>query len=223
MVYDLHTHTTLSDGEFAPIEMIRQAVSNGCPAYALTDHATSADMERIIPEIVKVCALARKYWKIIAIPGVELTHEPAAVIAETAKRAKEMGAWIVIVHGETIVEPCEKGTDLAAVSSPHVDILAHPGFITLEEAQLAARNNIFLEISARKGHSLTNGHVAKMAQLAGAKMLVDSDAHKDTEILTEVFAEAVAKGAGLEADTVRQILTVNPEIMVKRAIKNGQP
>ena len=155
--------------------------------------------------------------------GVELTHEPAAAIAETARKAKEMGAWIVVVHGETIVEPCEKGTNLAAISSPHVDILAHPGFITLEEARLAARNNIFLEISARKGHSLTNGHVAKIAQLAGAKMLVDSDAHKDTEILTEAFATSVAQGAGLEAETVRQILTVNPEILIQRAIKNGQP
>jgi putative hydrolase len=216
MVYDLHTHTTLSDGEYAPMEMIRQAVANGCPAYALTDHATSADMQRIIPEIIKVCTLARNYWKIIAIPGVELTNEPAAAIAETAKNAKEMGAWIVVVHGETIVEPVEKGTDLAAITSPHVDILAHPGLITLEEAKLAAQNGIFLEISARKGHSLTNGHVAKMAQLAGAKMLVDSDAHKDTEILSDAFANAVAQGAGLDDAAVRQILTVNPEMLVKK-------
>ena len=216
MVYDLHTHSTLSDGEYAPIEMIRQAVANGCPAYALTDHATSADMERILPEIIKVCALARKYWNIIAIPGIELTHEPAAAIAGTAKKAKEMGAWIVVVHGETIVEPVEKGTDLAAISSPHVDILAHPGMITLEEARLAARNGIFLEISARKGHSLTNGHVAKTALLAGAKMLVDSDAHKATEILTEAFASAVAHGAGLDDQTVNQILTVNPEMLVNK-------
>jgi histidinol phosphatase-like PHP family hydrolase len=216
MVYDLHTHSTLSDGEYAPVEMIRQAVANGCPAYALTDHATSADMQRIIPEIVKVCALARDHWNILAIPGVELTHEPAAMIAKTAKEARKMGAWIVVVHGETIVEPVEKGTDLAAVTCPEVDILAHPGMITLEEAGLAARNGVFLEISARKGHSLTNGHVAKMALAAGAKMVVDSDAHKDTEILTEAFAGAVALGAGLDESTVRLILTVNPEMLVKK-------
>jgi putative hydrolase len=216
MVYDLHTHSTMSDGEYAPVEMIRQAVANGCPAYAITDHATSADMQRIIPEIVRVCALARAHWNIIAIPGVELTHEPAAMIAQTAKHAREMGAWIVVVHGETIVEPVEKGTDLAAVTCPHVDILAHPGLITLEEAQLAARNCVYLEISARKGHSLTNGHVAKMALAAGATMLVDSDAHKDTEILTDAFAGAVAQGAGLEDSAIRQILTVNPETLVKK-------
>jgi putative hydrolase len=221
MVYDLHTHSTLSDGEYAPVEMIRQAVSNGCPAYALTDHATSADMQRIIPEIVRVCALARAHWNIIAIPGVELTHEPAAMIAQTAKKAREMGAWIVVVHGETIVEPVEKGTNLAAITSRQVDILAHPGMITLEEAQLAARNGVYLEISARKGHSLTNGHVAKMALAAGAAMLVDSDAHKDTEILTDAFATAVALGAGLDASIHRQILTLNPEALVKKIMSRN--
>ncbi len=216
MVYDLHTHSTLSDGEYAPVEMIRQAVANGCPAYALTDHATSADMQRIIPEIVRICALARDHWNILAIPGVELTHEPAVMIAQTAKKAREMGAWIVVVHGETIVEPVEKGTDLAAVTCPDVDILAHPGMITLEEAQLAAQNGIFLEISARKGHSLTNGHVVKTALAAGAKMLVDSDAHKDTEILTDAFASAVALGAGLDEPLLHDILVVNPERLIEK-------
>ena len=221
MVYDLHTHSTLSDGEFAPIEMIRQAVANGDTAMALTDHATSADMERIIPEIIKICTLAREYWKIVAIPGIELTHEPALKIAETAKKAKEMGAWIVVVHGETIVEPVEKGTNLAAIKSPHVDILAHPGLLTLEEARLAAKNGKFLEISARKGHCLTNGLVAKLAQQAGARMLVNSDAHKDAELLTEAFAAAVVHGTGLEDDMGKQILSVNPAILVKMVL-DGQ-
>jgi putative hydrolase len=103
-----------------------------------------------------------------------------------------------------------------------VDILAHPGFITLEEAKLAAEKGKFLEITARKGHSLTNGHVAKMAKLAGAKMLVDSDAHKDTEILTEAFASAVAHGAGLNESEALQALTVNPEAFIKKLLKKYQ-
>ena len=138
MVYDFHTHTSLSDGDLSPIEMIRRAVVNGYSTIGLTDHAAVGDMQRIIPEIIQVCAMARDYWKILAIPGIELTHVPAQAIAETAKKAKELGAWIVVVHGETIVEPVEKGTNLAALNSPHVDILAHPGLLTSEEARLAA-------------------------------------------------------------------------------------
>jgi len=218
MVYDFHTHTSLSDGDLSPIEMIRRAVVNGYSTIALTDHAAVGDMQRIIPEIIQVCTMARKYWNILAIPGIELTHVPAQAIKETARKAKELGAWIVIVHGETIVEPVEKGTNLAALSSPHVDILAHPGLLTPGEAQLAAAKGIFLEISARKGHSLTNGHVAKLAREAGARLLVDSDSHTDGDLLTDSFASAVILGAGLDDTACNEVLTINPEILVKKVL-----
>ena len=134
---------------------------------------------------------------------------PAHAIAEADKKAKELGAWIVVVHGETIVEPVEKGTNLAALHSPHVDILAHPGLLSLEEAQLAATNGIFLEISARKGHCLTNGHITSLAQQVGAKLLLNSDAHNEHDLLTTSLAAAIAHGAGLDDIACRQVLTLN--------------
>jgi putative hydrolase len=222
MVYDFHTHTTLSDGELSPIEMVRRAVVKGYAAIGLTDHAAAGDMERIIPEIIQVCEMARNYWNILAIPGIELTHVPAAAIAQTAKKAKELGAWIVVVHGETIVEPVENGTNLAAINSPHVDILAHPGLLTPEEAQLAVEKGKFLEISSRKGHSLTNGHVAKLALQAGAKMLVDSDSHSDGDLLSKSFADAVARGAGLEGAVCEQVLNDNPQILINKIMTRFQ-
>ena len=173
------------------MEMLRRAVVAGYTAIALTDHASTGDMQRIVPEIAEVCRMARKYWQITAIPGIELTHCPAEAISGLAKTAKELGAWIVVVHGETIVEPVVKGTNLAAVKSRYVDILAHPGFLTEEEADLAAKNGVYIEITARRGHSLTNGHVAKTALKSGASLLLDSDAHTDSDLLTESFAEAV--------------------------------
>jgi histidinol phosphatase-like PHP family hydrolase len=175
-------------------------------------------MERIIPEIVQTCILARRYWKILAIPGIELTHAPAQSIAALAKKAKDLGAWIVVVHGETIVEPVEKGTNLAALNSPHVDILAHPGLLSIEEAELAAQKGVFLEISSRKGHSLTNGHVAKLALKAGAKLIVDSDAHTDGDLLTETFAKAVAQGAGLDDNSSLAALAGNPEMLIQKVL-----
>ncbi len=209
LLQDFHTHTSLSDGELSPMEMIRRAAVAGYSAIALTDHASTGDMQRIVMEIVQVCALARKYWDILAIPGIELTHIPPKSIAALAREAKELGAWVVVVHGETPVEPVEKGTNLAALRSPDVDILAHPGFITLAETKLAATSGIFLEITARKGHSLTNGHVAQMALKAGAKLILDSDAHTDRDLLTFDFAEMVLKGAGLENKVVHRVMKEN--------------
>jgi putative hydrolase len=221
MIYDFHTHTSLSDGELSPMEMIRRAAVAGYSTIALTDHASTGDMQRVVPELIQVCEIARKYWKITAVPGIELTHCPAKSIAGLAKTAKSLGAWIVVVHGETVVEPVEKGTNLAAIKSPHVDILAHPGFLTLEEAQLAAKNGIYIEITARKGHSLTNGHVVKVALKAGASMILDSDAHTDSDLLSESFAESVLRGAGLEARIVNQILSDNPQSLIKKLLKHG--
>lgn len=222
MVYDFHTHTSLSDGELSPAEIIRRAVVNGYTAIGLTDHAAAGDLERIVPEVIRACTLARNYWKILAIPGIEITHAPAASINSLAQKAKELGAWLVVVHGETVVEPVEKGTNLAALNSPYVDILAHPGFLTPEEAALAAKKGIYLEISARKGHSLTNGHVAKLAQKAGASMLVDSDSHREGDLLTDEFAFAVARGAGLDEEACRKILTSNAEALVSKLISRYQ-
>jgi len=215
MVYDFHTHTSLSDGVLSPMELIRRALINNYQAVALTDHASLGELSRIIPEVAQICALAHSYWNILAIPGIELTHVPPPAIAETAKKAKELGACIVVVHGETIIESVEKGTNLAALHSPHVDILAHPGLLSLEEAQLAATNGIFLEISARKGHCLTNGHIASLAQHVGAKLLLGSDAHDEQDLLTNPLANAIIRGAGLDDIACHQILNINPQALIK--------
>jgi histidinol phosphatase-like PHP family hydrolase len=219
MAYDFHTHTTLSDGDLSPLEMIRRAIVRGYTAVGLTDHAAAGDMERIIPELVQACNLARRYWSIVAIPGIELTHAPAQAIPALAKKAKSLGACLVVVHGETVVEPVEPGTNLPAIKSPEVDILAHPGLLTPEEAKLAAEKGIYLEISARKGHSLTNGHVARLAKEAGARLIVDSDSHTDSDLLTDEFALKVLRGAGVDEADTRRILDVNPEELTSRVLK----
>jgi len=216
MFYDFHTHTSLSDGTLSPLELIAEAYTRGYRTIGLTDHAGLGFLARVIAEIARDCILAEAHWNLTAISGVELTHLPAKAISETAKQAKELGARLVVVHGETITEKVEPGTNLAAVQSPYVDILAHPGLLTLEEAKLAKANDIFIEISARKGHSLTNGHVTKVARLAGAKLIVNSDAHDSNDLLTPALAQAVALGAGLEEDDLPILLTANPLALLEK-------
>ncbi len=218
MIHDFHTHTSLSDGSLSPMEAVRRGVAAGYASIALTDHAGIGDMPRILPELVQTCQMARDNWKIMAIPGIELTHVPAEAIAQCAQKAKELGAWIVVVHGETIVEPVEPGTDRAAISSPHVDLLAHPGLISQDEVELAARNGVYLEISARQGHSLTNGHVAKLALKAGAKLVLDSDAHEVSDLLSEAFARKVAAGAAMDENAVAQMLVENPKALLSKIL-----
>ena len=214
-VYDFHTHSVLSDGELIAMELIRRAAVAGYAAIGITDHCGHGFLERLITELKADCALAREHWGIKAVSGVELTHLPPAAIPGIARRAKELGADIVIVHGETLVEPVLAGTNEAALGCPWVDILAHPGLLTPEEAVLAASNGIYLELSQRSGHCLTNGHVAQLAVEAGARLIVGSDAHSPGDLLTSALVAAVARGAGLDDEQYHQVL-LNANLLLER-------
>ena len=220
MAYDFHTHTFLSDGDLLPMELIRRAIVNGYEAMGITDHASASNMARTVEELRRDCDLARERWGFTALPGVELTHCPPAAIAELAASAKRMGALIVVVHGETVVEPVEPGTNRAAVESSDVDVLAHPGFITVEEAEIAAKRGCYLEITCRRGHCLTNGHVARTAREAGAVLLVNTDAHSPSDLLNDSFARTVALGAGLSEQEVEQTLRRNPVALLERVARS---
>ncbi|MDD1726655.1 MAG: histidinol phosphate phosphatase domain-containing protein [Methanothrix sp.] len=192
---DLHTHTTFSDGELIPSELVRRAEVLGYRAIGITDHADYTNIEHILS-----CVSKAKYMEevldIRILVGAELTHVPPPKIGPLASLARRLGAEIVVVHGETPVEPVRPGTNRAALEAD-VDILAHPGFITLEEAELARENNVCLEITSRRGHNITNGHVVRLAKMAGAKMIVNTDSHAPGDLISSKRAVEIAMGAGL--------------------------
>jgi putative hydrolase len=200
-VFDLHTHSIFSDGELIPSELIRRAKVAGYRAIAITDHGDHSNVDFVIPRIVKVCRKLSEAYDIKVIPGIELTHVPPIYIGELAKEVRGLGARIVLVHGETIAEPVAPGTNLAALQSD-IDILAHPGLITEAEASLAGKKGIYLEITTRRGHSLTNGHVLKIARQCGAKLVLDTDTHSPDDIVSRNQAQNIARGAGMTEDEV---------------------
>ena len=215
-MFDFHTHTFLSDGVLSPLELIRRAMHIGYKTMAITDHVGPGNLEFVLNTLKTDCLMAEKRWDIEVLPGVEITHTPIEDINDLAKEAKKLGAKIVNVHGETIMEPVVAGTNLAAVSSPYVDILAHPGLISSEEAKIASQNGIFLEVSGRKGHGLSNGHVVKTASEAGASIILDSDAHEPEDLMTREYAEKVALGSGLNLNRTRDLLDKAPISLLKR-------
>ena len=213
---DLHTHSIFSDGELIPSELVRRAKVMGYRAIAITDHGDHSNVDFIIPRIVKVCQKIADACEIKVIPGIELTHVPPACISELVREVRLMGARIVIVHGETIVEPVIPGTNLAALQSP-IDILAHPGLITEEEALIASRNAIFLEISTRRGHSLTNGHVLKMARQFNVPLILNTDSHAPQDLVRLEMARKIALGAGMTEEEV-EVMFKNSEYLSLRAL-----
>jgi len=217
---DLHTHSLFSDGVLVPSELVRRAVMKGYKVIAITDHGDASNLDFIIPRVTTVCRELGKRWKIQALPGIELTHIPPDTFMDLTKKARKMGATIVVAHGETLVEPVHPGTNRAAIEAK-VDILAHPGLITREEADLAAKNGVCLEITTRKGHSLSNGHVVKMAAASGAKLVIDTDSHEPGDLVTEEFARTVLLGAGIDRKQIDGIFQ-NSRDLVQRAIKRAK-
>jgi len=202
---DLHTHSLFSDGVLVPSELVRRAVMKGYEVIAITDHADASNLDFTIPRVAAACKELNRRWKIRAFPGIELTHIPPETFAELTERARSLGAVIVVAHGETLVEPVHPGTNRAAIEAK-VDILAHPGLITNEEAVLAAKNGVHLEISARKGHCLANGHVAQLAAKAGAKLVIDTDTHEPGDLITDEQAFNILLGAGIGRERINEVL-----------------
>ncbi|MCX5835842.1 MAG: histidinol phosphate phosphatase domain-containing protein [Deltaproteobacteria bacterium] len=214
---DLHTHSIFSDGALIPSELVRRAKVKGYRAIAITDHGDHSNADFIIPRVAQVCRKLSAAYAIQVIPGIELTHVPPEYICELAVDCRSLGARIIVVHGETIVEPVIAGTNAAALQSP-IDILAHPGLITEEEAFLAAKNNICLEVSARKGHSLTNGHVVIMARQAIARLVLNTDSHAPHDMISRDSAFKIAAGAGMLNKEI-EIMFQNSELLVERALQ----
>lgn len=61
---DLHCHSTFSDGEFSPVQLLEMAAAIGLSALALTDHDTVAGLPSL---------LAAESGTVTAVPGVEVS------------------------------------------------------------------------------------------------------------------------------------------------------
>lgn len=213
---DLHTHTIFSDGELIPFELVRRAEVIGYKYIALTDHLDFSTMDFVIPKLVKAARKLNELGRIKVFAGCELTHIPPSMMTEAVCEARRLGAQIVVAHGESTVEPVALGTNKAALLAG-VDILAHPGLILEDDVKLAAEKKIFLEITARGGHNIANGHVVKLAKKHGAPLVVNTDAHAPKDLISYEFAKIIATGAGLEHYEVSKIYEM-VEVWLKQKI-----
>ncbi len=179
-----------------PSELVYRAKVKGYSAICLSDHVDFSNIDFVIPRIVKVCSDLTKHYDIFVIPGAEITYVPPKLIPLAVKKARGLGAKIIIVHGETLAETVPPGTNLAGILSG-ADILAHPGKISPEDVKLAKEKNVYLEITSRKCHRDTNLHVAKLAKKYKADLVFDTDTHSPEDLITEKEIRKILKSAKL--------------------------
>ncbi len=211
---DLHTHTMFSDGVLLPSELVRRAYAAGYTAIALTDHVDMSNIDFVVPRIAEAAGELCKYSGIIIIPGAEITHVPPELIGGMVEKARDLGARIVVVHGETVTEPVVPGTNRAGIKA-RADILSHPGLISAEDAALARDNGVALEITSRKGHGISNGHVAKVAAETGAPMVINTDSHAPEDLIEREYAKTVLRAAGIPEEDVEGIFANSRKLVDK--------
>jgi 3',5'-nucleoside bisphosphate phosphatase len=155
--YDLHTHTTASDGRLTPQESVRLALSAGLAGLAITDHDTIAGVAEAVE--------AGKQSGIEVIPGVEISTSDAGgevhvlglwvdpsdetfvrrLKAQYEARYKrneliihklqELGFQVTLSEAEAIAAERRSGKD-RAVGRPHMaELLLRKGYVaTIGEA-----------------------------------------------------------------------------------------
>ncbi len=211
---DLHTHSLFSDGALLPSELARRAQFAGYKALAITDHVDSSNIDFVIPRIAGALKDIAKYLDLTLIPGAEITHVPPELIGKLVSKARKLGAKIVVVHGETIVEPVIQGTNRAAIDAG-ADILAHPGLISTADMKKAKQKGVAIEITSRKGHCLSNGHVVKIAMEVGADLIINTDSHNPEDLITIELARIILRSAGIAENAVEKIFA-NSQKLVDR-------
>jgi histidinol phosphatase-like PHP family hydrolase len=214
-MYNLHSHSLLSDGVLLPSEVAVRYLALGYKAIAITDHVDYSNIKATCDAILEFSRNWPKSAKIKVLPGVELTHLPLEQFKPLAKYAREKGVKIILAHGETIIEPVIKGTNRAALEAD-IDILAHPGLISNEDVKLAAKKGIFLELTSRQGHCDTNRHVVEAALKFGARLILNNDSHAPEDIITPAQLIKVARSAGLNLKEINKIYQDTGKFLSKK-------
>ena len=184
----------------------------GLIGIALTDHADPSNLDFVLERLRRAVSEINPHHRIRALAGVELTHVPPALIAPLTRRARELGAQVVVVHGETIVEPVPTGTNLAAIEAG-VDVLAHPGLLTPAQAKLAAEKGEDVHAG------LDGGQVCPSRNQLDDGLAVDDD-HLRTELPRPPCqgGDESRRNVGELFDTARA-----PDSVVRVDLRDGAP
>ncbi|MCA1031987.1 DNA polymerase/3'-5' exonuclease PolX [Bacillus timonensis] len=192
---DLHMHSTWSDGAFTIEEMVEACRSKGYRYIAITDHsqylkvANGLTPERLLQQREEIDRLNEKYDDITILAGVEMDILPDGTLDYDDSVLAGMDIVIASIHS-SFSQPREKiMTRLkAALENCHVDIIAHPtgrligrreGYdVDIELLiQLAKETNTALELNANPNRLDLSAQYIKMAQDAGVKLVINTDAH----------------------------------------------
>lgn len=221
---DLHMHTTWSDGAQSLEQMVKKALERGYEYMAITDHskflrvANGLDEDRLRKQREDIARLNEKYPEIHIFAGVEMDILPDGTLDFSDSFLKELDFVIASIHSsfnqkeEKIMERLYE-----ALENPYVDMIAHPtgrllgrreGYrVDMEKLiEKAAETGTALEINANPHRLDLSADHAKLAQEAGVKLVINTDAHSFGTLEYMKYGVKTAKRGWIRKQTVLNTL-----------------
>ena len=224
---DLHMHTTATDGRADAATMASAARDAGREYIAITDHSQSLamanglDEARALEHARSIRQLNGRIEGLTVLAGIECDIRPNGSMDLANECLAELDIVIGSIHS-AFNQDEQTMTDriLAAISNPHVDIIAHPtGRLILKRdgyrinaARIfaaAAEAGVALEINSQVDRLDLDDTLARMARDRGVKLVIDSDAHSPAALGNLRWGALTARRAWLEPGDVLNTLPVS--------------
>ena len=218
---DLHMHTTASDGRNSIEQMAEAARARGLQYIAITDHSathgfgnhvTADELRRQIERVREVDAALEGIEVLI---GTETNIQTDGSPDYPDELLAELDWVMGSLHTAFKTEPTRRL--VTACEHPWIDCIGHPTGrkiesrppydVDMEQVIAAAvRTQTMLEINSAPDRRDLNDIHARAARDAGARIVVDSDAHGTNTLGITVWGIATARRAWLTKADVANTL-----------------
>jgi DNA polymerase (family 10) len=217
---DLHIHTTWSDGVASIEDMVQAAAGRGYRYIAISDHsgglgiAHGLSPERLRSQMVEIRQVAARYPQIRVLTASEVDIRADGTMDFPDDVLADLDIVIGSIHS-AMSQTAEEATRrlLRAVENPHVDVIGHPttrivggreGVPFDREAvfEAAARTGTALEINANPSRLDLSDVDARQAIAAGAKLMINTDAHVQDNLDFMEYGVRTARRAGATREHV---------------------
>ncbi len=221
---DLHMHTDRTDGRESLETMVRACLARGYEYCAITDHSKAIAMaggfdEERVRQSVKEIAAVRK-----AVPGIHVLHGLEVDILgdgslDLPDDTLALLDWVIISLHSRLDQPAADITArvLKAIENPMVHAMAHPSARLIGTRRPAAVDfdavftraaelGVWMEINAQPDRTDLDDQHARRAREKGVKIVIDTDAHRVSELDYLRYGVFAARRAGLTAKDVMNTL-----------------
>jgi putative hydrolase len=219
---DCHSHSDWSDGGSPILEMATTAASLGHDYLVLTDHsprltvAHGLNAERLRNQLEVVAAVNEELAPFRLLTGIEVDILEDGALDQEEELLAELDLVVASVHSKLAMEPAQMTERmLAAIESPHTDVLGHctgrklagrgrapSRFDAGKVFDACAATGTAVEINSRPERRDPPADLLRRAVAAGCHFTIDTDAHAPGQLEFLVLGCTQAAEAGVPVERI---------------------